>query len=494
MNENKEKKGKKVFGSRRLRYGSVATALSAGFLVVIILINVIASVVMEKYPLKIDLTKDDVYGITQESKDYIKDLGKDVTIMVLSTEKSFVALGTYFEQANEVLKDYAKNSDHVTLEYVDIVKDPTFSSNYPDLSLSVADVLVKSGDRIEQIEKADLFDVQSNDYGEQYIAASVAEQAITSAILNVTSDERPKVVFATGHGETDTTDFQTLIQKNNYEVVQRNLTTEDIDEDALFVVVAGPTSDFDDNSLAKIEAFLSNNEELGKNMLYFANPDQPATPNLEAFLEENGIQVGSGSVYETNNSRIYNNNPFFSIVDYVSNDYYKKLNRPSIYATFPRARPLSLMWENSGYMETAPLLNFGTTAVIRPADAEDDWTPDMAENDTTKQIPALVQASRLRYEGSEVIRSTIIVSGSTACLDASLLGSGSYSNAEYFISILNVLSNKDANISIVSKSLSGSSLGISTQQVIGISVVFVIVLPLVVMILGIAIWLIRRHK
>ena len=71
MNENKEKKGKKVFGSRRLRYGSVATALSAGFLVVIILINVIASVVMEKYPLKIDLTKDDVYGITQESKDYI---------------------------------------------------------------------------------------------------------------------------------------------------------------------------------------------------------------------------------------------------------------------------------------------------------------------------------------------------------------------------------------------------------------------------------------
>ena len=54
------------------------------------------------------------------------------------------------------------------------------------------------------------------------------------------------------------------------------------------------------------------------------------------------------------------NNPFFSVVDYVSNDYFKKLNRPSIYATFP----LSLIHISLGAVFTTQLVEAGKKSRI----------------------------------------------------------------------------------------------------------------------------------
>lgn len=485
---------KKLFNSRSFRYGTLATALSVGFLVVIILLNVIASVITEKYPVQLDLTSDNRFDITQESKDYIKNLEKDVEILVLNTEESFTASNVYFEQANQILKAYSQNSDKISLEYIDIVKDPTFASQYPEYEFNSSDVLVKCGDNIQQIAREDLFNVQESSTSGSYQISSIAEKAVTSAIMTVTSDKRPKVVFLGGYGEIDSTAFQELLTRNNYEVVTRNPATDGIDEDAEIVVSVSPMRDYDKEVIEKLEAFLLNGEELGKNFIYFASPDQGETPNIQAFLEENGISVGSGAVYETNNSRIYNNNPFYSVVDYVSDEFYKNLKNKNIFPTVPRSRPLSILWEGQGYITTASMLNFANTCVIRPADAPEDWQPSQSDMDEGRTIPALVRSSRIRYEGTETIDSTIIVSGSANIIESSLLSKTNLSNAEYLISVVNTLTEQKSDISITSKSLDQKTLGITTSQVITIGVIFAIVLPLIVMGLGIAVWLIRRHK
>ena len=80
---------KKILSNRKLRFGSFATALSIAFLVVIILLNVIFSVLAERYPINIDLTKDSIFMLTDESIDYLKGLEKDVDVFVLADEATF---------------------------------------------------------------------------------------------------------------------------------------------------------------------------------------------------------------------------------------------------------------------------------------------------------------------------------------------------------------------------------------------------------------------
>lgn len=483
----------KKFNSRNFRYGTLATAISVGFLVLVILLNVIASVITNKYPVKIDLTSDNRFDITQESKDYIAALEKDVEIIVLNSEETFTASNAYYEQANQIIKAYAQNSDKISLEYVDIIKDPSFASKYPDYEFSQSDVLVKCGDNIQQIPASALFDVkQSNG---SYDISSTAEKEITAGIVTATSDNHPKVVFLAGYGEVGTQAFQDLLSRNGYDVVVRNPATDGIDEDAEVVVSVAPMRDYEPEIIDKIEAFLSNDEMLDKNLLYFASPDQSEMPNIEAFLEENGISVGDGTVYETNKGRIFSNNPFYAVVDYVSNEFYKNLKNKSIFPTIPRSRPLSILWEGQGYMTTASMLNFSNTCVVRPADAPEDWTPSQSDIDAASGIPAMVRSSRVRYtEDAKTVDSTIIVTGSASCIDSSILSRSNLSNAEYMISVLNAITEQKSEISIVSKPLDQKTLGVTAAQVITIALIFAVVLPLIVLAVGIAVWLIRRHK
>ena len=485
---------KKKFNSRNFRYGTLATALSVGFLVLVILLNVIASVITSKYPISIDLTTAQIYDITDESKDYIKTLEKDVEIIVLNSEEAFTGANTYYSQANEIIKSYTQNSDKISLEYIDIVKNPTFASQYPDYEFNLSDVLVKCGDNIQQISRDDLFNIQQASTQGSYQVSSTAEQAITSAIVKATSDNRPKVVFLAGYGEVDSSALQSLLSRNNYDVVVRNPATDGIDEDAEVVVSVAPMRDYEREVVTKIEDFLSNGENLGKNFFYFASPDQSETPNISAFLEENGIAIGTGSVYETSNSRIFSNNPFYAVVDYVSNEFYDNMKNKNIFATIPRSRPISILWEGQGYISTSAMLNFSNSCVIRPADAPDDWQPSQSDLNSASVIPAMVHSTRVRYDEAKPTDSTIVVTGSISCIESSILNRTNLANAEYIVSVFNTLTEQKSDISIVPKSLDQKTLGITTNQVITIAVVFAIVLPLVVMALGIAVWLIRRHR
>ena len=178
---------KKILSNRRLRYGSFATVFSVAFLAVIILINVICSVLVEKYPINIDLTEDSVFMLTDDSIDYLKTLDKDVSITVLADEAVFTSYGSYYTQAVEVINKYAQYSNHVTVNYVDIVKNPTFTADYPDLDLNMYDILVVCGDKSRVVSVSDLFNIQTSSYT-SYIASSKAEQTVASAFMAVATD------------------------------------------------------------------------------------------------------------------------------------------------------------------------------------------------------------------------------------------------------------------------------------------------------------------
>ena len=55
--ETKPKK-KLTLNRKKIKYGGLATAITAIFIAAVVLLNVVVSTVMDRYPLKLDLTSD----------------------------------------------------------------------------------------------------------------------------------------------------------------------------------------------------------------------------------------------------------------------------------------------------------------------------------------------------------------------------------------------------------------------------------------------------
>jgi len=78
-----EKQLKKLKMRKKLKYGSIATAVTAVVIVVVILVNVLVSMLAD---VRLDLTSNNVYDVSDETIDYVKNLDKDVDIAI-SVEK-----------------------------------------------------------------------------------------------------------------------------------------------------------------------------------------------------------------------------------------------------------------------------------------------------------------------------------------------------------------------------------------------------------------------
>ena len=191
---------KKIF-NRKTGVQSVYLLAGALALVIVILVNIAAGTLAERYPLTIDLTSDGLFGLSDETISYIKDLDDQVTIQVLATEDVFENNSTYNAQASEIMRQFEKNSDVIDLVYVDYVSDPTFAAKYPDMTLKQGDVIVSGCGKDRQVKTEELFNYTYDSYGNLAIASSRAEEAILSAVLYVTSDTIPGVAVVTGHGE-----------------------------------------------------------------------------------------------------------------------------------------------------------------------------------------------------------------------------------------------------------------------------------------------------
>lgn len=484
----------KFLNSRRFRQGSVATAITVIVVAVIIVFNMLVSALSSRYSLSLDLSADQIFGISEETKSFLASLNQDVDIYILTTEEKFTANGEYFIQANEVVKKYAKGSDHVKVSYVDMVKVPTFQNRFPDLNLNTASVVVSSGDKAVDLTVYDLYNVESNPYyGTETIVSSKAEQAMTSAILKVTSDKVTRVTMLTGHNETEVTGLESLLELNNYEIVTQNLLTEEIDPDAKIAVLCAPMRDLNEDELKKLDAYLDHSGELGRSLLYFASDTQPELPNLSAFLADWGIEVADGVVFEGSLNRVMNFNMQIAIVDYTEDDYSQTVRDNNLYTVSLYARPLYALFESKGSISVEVPLWFSQTSGIIPPDAESDWQP--AETDLSGPIPALIVATQTAYEGTEPHQSKVVACGSALTIDDSVISQASIGNGEYFLRLINILAEREDVVSIQSKTIGGHELGMqSTGQAYLLALLLMIILPLTVLISGIVIWMRRRHR
>lgn len=467
-------------------------ALSIALLLaVFILLNAVALVMSNRFPLSVDLTANAAYNIDEETKAVLDRVVRPLTIDILAPEQMFTG-EAYLVQTKKILEQYERHSPRIKVHYIDYAADPSYAAGRPDLKLSEGDLIISSGDRVKQLPLSSLFNYTPTASGAIKIESSRAEEAVTSAILNVLSGDDVHCGVLTGNGEKAADAFTTLLTNNNYVVHNAALATDDLsDFDVLFLFA--PQNDLSADDIRTLDTFLYNGGNYGKTLFYTASVTQAPLPVLESFLAEWGIAIGEGSIFETKAERTYQYQPYYAIADFAETHFRDKLVDPSAPMLMPLARPLETLFTVRDHQYTETMLAFGETAGVRPPDATDDF---VAKDATSwGPFPALVFASRRFYaDGMLAKQSMLVVSSSQHMLDASALQNSSLSNSAYLLNIMNELTGREDGPAITPKSLAGKALGATSSQVTRLGVILGGVVPLAILLAGIGVWLSRRHQ
>lgn len=480
---------------RNFKYGAVATAITIGFVALVVVVNIIATLLLEKYPLTLDMTSSGKYEISQESIDYVTGINRNVSIYVLADESYFSdPSSTYAYQVGEVLKKYSQYNDKVTLSYIDLETNPGFAAKYPDENFTTADILVESDLRTQKFNWQDLFDISyNNSTGSVSSISSHAEETLTSALIYVTDENPTKVVMTEGHGEDAVAGLNNLLQKNGFELGTVKTLGAEIDSSTQIVVVAAPMVDFTEAEIKKLDAFLVNGGAYGKQVIYIANPSQAKLPNLEAFLAEWGIGFEDGVTVETDTNRIYYNE-YFSIQDSDSIDLEfigrtEALKAPIL---MHNVRPIKVLFEAQNLRSTKVLCSTYGSSVLAPLNAPEDWD---AANEQKKVFNTIVVGQRETdtTDVNEIEHSTVVAFASSDMFASGIGDSDTFGNSQFTVSLLNELTGKESAITVASKDLTGVQLEINATTAIVLGIVFVAVLPLVVLVIGLVVFLRRRN-
>ena len=487
-----EKNSEKTINPRRKR-GILSIAFTAIFVAAVVVINIIVGILTDRFNLKADLTASGVYTLDEQTENYLKHfLSTDIAITVTSSEKKFLDGGDYFKQVNEILKKISNQSEHITLDYLELEKNPDFAAKFSNETLSEAYVVVenKKSGRYSIITPVDYFGLEDETamyyyYYYGYIGQSLIEQEAVSAMLYVSDDNPAKIVFTEGFGEKGADALENLLKKNGYEVETVNLLTGEIPEDADIVVVYAPTSDFNSEQLAKLDKFLDNNGELGKNVFYFASTEQPKTPNIDAFLSDWGVSVGYSVIGHTNPEYLFNSSTYYMHLQQIAETDFtaQSLSKGNILGS--DLRPVYTLEGTSNELEV--LMKTYKGAFLFPLDLEGEFSLSTAETGTYNDV---VISTKKRSENV----SRVCVTGSDALAGKTLMSYENTGNQTFFLGVFDSVCGRNNGVSITPKSFEAVYFEMNAQTANVLAIVLCIAVPVCVIAVGVVIYLRRRHR
>ncbi len=320
-----------------LKRNVYAIVLSVIFIVAVILVNVFSTIMAERFPIEIDLTKDKLHSMTEENIDFIRSIDKPINIYVclkeeqfdcsdsdnmaqLAAEQYFVDYSSanyeYFVQSAELLNKIARYNDNINLTYLDMneAQSALIATEFDEYEYKKGDILIEcptvGADGKETYRRTavlfqDIYTLEGNTYTEYYkqyaalygnmalygqgagyaITENKMEMAVSSAIYKVVSENTPVFLVPTNYYDkkddgTIIVDeyLKNLLNINNYEIdyAEGNISTLLAGDGAAQyegIILAGCKEDISNADYEAILNFLDNSGNKGKSLFYFAGLD-----------------------------------------------------------------------------------------------------------------------------------------------------------------------------------------------------------------------------
>lgn len=499
-----KKKGavKTVLGSNKFKRGGMSTIMTVVFIAIIVVINILVSLVTERFPsLNIDLTAQKVNTLSDQALDVAKSVELETEIYLIGSEDAYrknqnvyySSYGIELGQVANLAEKLQEANSKISMDFIDPDTNPTFISEYPDETLTTGAVLVRTDKRYKVVSIGDLFSVQSNSSTGATETYSKVDSALAAAIEVVNMDKVPVLTIATGHDEMLTTStlssFISLMEKDNFEIKEIDLLTEEIPEDTQLLMIPTPSTDYTEEEINKLREYLDDEERSEDiSLLVTSHTTQAELPHLASFLEEWGISVGEGMVAETDSSRIALRNASYVLVD-AAEDVISENSYSNIIA--PASRPVNVLFSSSGDVVTQALWSTADTAYVVTEDMTETDDPD-----TAQQNVAAIATRSVKIDKTYKTR-TVMVFGSSWIFTDTFIGASAFGNKSYISDLVKYATGTDGStVSVYTQSVQTNTLDITasagTLNLLGLGV-FTIGLPLVILIAGFVIFLKRRH-
>ena len=469
---------RKVFGMGAYSTGMIAAAVG---------IIVVTNVVLGELPaswVSVDVTSQKLYSLTEQTKEYVKTIGEDVTIYVISSEESQdVMLG-------QTLQRYDDLSDHLKVEYVDPNINPRFYTQYTNENISLNSLIIVSGKRNTVVDYNDIYET-SYDY--DYYTGGYSsdttgydgEGQITSALDRVLTDDVPKVYITEGHGEVSfSTAFTNALKKENTEYESINLMDYDVvPEDAACMIIHGATGDFSADDTEKVIQYL----DRGGNVILVTGIADTETPNLDALCAYMGLQVADGLVVEQEEANYYRN-PYYLLPTVGSGTYTAGLYG-QYYVFVPFGQGILIEDEDREDISYQKFLTTSDSAFAK-SDISNLDNYEKAQGDTDGPFAIGVAAVKTLEDGTEA---SMVVYGCEQIFTDTANAMVSGANQLLFTNTVSSFAKHETSISIPAKSYEVSYLMVPQNRAVLLGVLLTVVLPLGCLAAGFAIWFRRRR-
>ena len=309
-----------------------------------------------------------------------------------------------------------------------------------------------------------------------------AENAITSGIAKVTRETSYQLYELTGHGEAAlSSDFTDTLNNAGVTTAELNLTTAgSIPADAAAVLINAPGADLTDAETTILTDYVANG---GK--LFVATDFTTDTPNLDTLLAACGMARQPGLLIETDTDHYpYGYPQTYLLPTLASNEITAGVSQNMMVYT-PIAQGITTD-EDSEFSFT-DLLTTGDTAYSMENYATAE-TAQKADTDPEGTFAVAVAAENVTT-GARVVWVNC-----PNLLLSNINQAVSGGNAQFLGSVVNWMNGEQTTAVISAKSMSAASLSVPTSAALPLGVLFTLVLPIICLIAGAVVCVVRRRR
>jgi hypothetical protein len=462
------------------------------------------------YSWRTDLTHSRRYSLSPETLSYLKDLARPVRVVVTLTEDTDAQ--TYADVRN-LLREYAYATEtnakgvRLTVEYLDVYQRRREAEQL-DLDQPNA-MLFLSGEQRRVVTKGELYRIVRKD--SDAVAEKkdfLGEQQFTAAILDVSSQERKKIYFLTGHSEQriDDVDPRMGLSALAADLRLRNFALDTLDlnytrkvpDDAALVIVAAPQG-IEPFAQEQLRQYLGT--RAGRVILLLA----PGTsPGLDDLLYDWGVMVDDDVICDTSPEDIFEEGDLkiHSFAD----------NNPIVQTMADRQIPLRIGLTRSVRPEPGRAQGSGLTVTTLARTSEGAWgernyrrrgLPEynpgidikgLPQMDPPNRLGVVVSSERVQARGNLPfsVRSGRLVVFGTADLVTNNRFQGAPGNYNLFLNAINWAVDRDTQLNVPPRPVEKFQLALSQQELLRLRYCLLLLVPGAAALLGLVVYWSRR--
>ncbi|MGH9487921.1 MAG: GldG family protein [Terriglobales bacterium] len=454
-------------GNRLLQRSSLVV-----YLIVVLAVLVVVNVLADRHDHSWDWTKNHSHSLSAESIKIISELHQPLHLILFDRSSNFGAAEAFFDR-------YQRTSRLVKVQYIDPDRHPDEARRYK--IQSYGSIVVASG-------------------GRQQIVTNMTEQDVTNAIVRVLKGAKKIVYFEEGEGERDPDDngrsgysaLKSALEAENFTVKKLVLAQSPaVPSDCATLIVAGPTHPLLPPEVTAIQNYING----GGDVLFLFNPESsgPLVTYVETQLD---VKLTPDVVVDTSGiGRLFGASELMPVVAQYD-PFPITAHMDGVATLFPYARTVEAGSMPDSRAIITPLLettsdSFATTSFannqVRVDPATDRHGP--LTLGVAGTLPTIASGAGLQNVGDST-EARFVVYGSPDIVSNSIIDF--QGNRDLFMNTMDWLAGQKQFITIRPKAATGAPVNLTAGQMRGLLYIFLIGLPLVIIIIGTAVWMQRR--